>query len=118
MAARFVIKNSSDGRFMLVLKAGNNEVILTGELDAQKQGAENGIASVRANAPDDARFERRTPKAGQPYFLLKAANGEIIGTSEMYSSTSSMKKGIASVKRNSQFTPIDDQTARQFAAQA
>jgi uncharacterized protein len=118
MAARFVIKNSSDGQFMFVPKAGNNEVILTSELYAQKQGAENGIASVRANAPDDARFDRRTSKAGQPYFVLKAANGEIIGTSEMYSSTSSMKKGIASVKRNSQFTPVDDQTARKVAAQA
>ena len=118
MAARFVIKNSSDGQFMFVLKAGNNEVILTSELYTQKQGAENGIASVRANAPDDARFDRRTSKAGQPYFVLKAANGEIIGTSEMYSSTSSMKKGIASVKKNSQFTPIDDQTESKVAAKA
>jgi uncharacterized protein len=118
MAARFVIKNSSDGQFMFVLKAGNNEVILTSELYTQKQSAEDGIASVRANAPDDARFDQRTSKAGEPYFVLKASNGEIIGTSEMYSSTSSMKKGIASVKKNSQFTPIDDQSARKVAAKA
>jgi uncharacterized protein YegP (UPF0339 family) len=118
MAARFVIKNSSDGQFLFVLKAGNNEVIVTSELYRQKQSAENGIESVRKNAPDDARFEQRTSKAGEPYFVLKAVNGEIIGTSEMYSSTSSTKKGIASVKRNFQFAPIDDQTARKVAAQA
>src|SRR4051794_13515711 len=118
MAARFVIKNSSDGQYMFVLKAGNNEVILTSELYTQKQGAEKGIASVRANASEDARFDRRTSKAGEPYFVLKASNGEIIGTSEMYSSASSMRKGIASVRKNSQFTPIDDQTARVATAKA
>jgi uncharacterized protein YegP (UPF0339 family) len=118
MAARFVIKNSSDGQFMFVLKAGNNEVILTSELYAQKQGAERGIASVRENAPDDARFDRRTSKAEEPYFVLKAANGEIIGTSEMYSSASAVEKGIASVKRNAQFTPIDDQTAKKANVKA
>ena len=32
MAARFVIKDSSNAQFMFVLKAGNNEVILTSEL--------------------------------------------------------------------------------------
>ncbi len=118
MAARFVIKASKDDQFLFVLKAGNNEVILTSELYKQKQSAENGIESVRRNAPDDARFDRRTSKGGQPYFVLKAANGEVIGTSEMYSSTSSMERGIASVRKNSQFTPVDDQTAVRAAAKA
>jgi uncharacterized protein YegP (UPF0339 family) len=118
MPARFVLKNSSDGQFMFVLKAGNNEIILTSELYSQKHNAEGGIASVRANSADDARFDRRTSVAGEPYFVLKAANGEVIGTSEMYSSASSRERGIASVRKNSQFTPIDDQTARKTAARA
>jgi uncharacterized protein len=116
MAARFVIKTAKDGQFMFVLKAGNNEIILTSELYTQKQGAENGIESVRNNAPDDARFERKTAKSGEPYFVLKATNGEVIGVSEMYSSTSAMERGIASVKKNSQFTPVEDQTATKVTA--
>ncbi len=41
-------------------------------------------------------------KAGKtgPYFVLKAGNGEIIGKSEIYSSKSACKNGIASVKKN------------------
>jgi uncharacterized protein YegP (UPF0339 family) len=116
MAARFVIKTSKDGQFMFVLKAGNNEIILTSELYTQKHGAENGIESVRRNAVDDARFERKTAKSGEPYFVLKAANGEVIGASEMYSSTSAMERGIASVKKNSQFTPVEDQTVTKTTA--
>jgi uncharacterized protein YegP (UPF0339 family) len=118
MAARFVIKTSKDGQFMFVLKAGNNEIILTSELYTQKQSAENGIESVRKNAPDDARFDRKTAKNGEPYFVLKAANGEVIGASEMYSSTSAMERGIASVKKNSQFTPVEDQTVKKAAAKS
>ena len=57
-------------------------------------------------------------KADEPYFVLKAANGEVIGTSEMYSSTSAMRKGIASVKKNSQFTPVDDLTAKMAPVEA
>ncbi|MBL4635858.1 MAG: YegP family protein [Kofleriaceae bacterium] len=34
---------------------------------------------------NDERYDRRTSNADQPYFVLKAANGEIIGKSQMYS---------------------------------
>lgn len=110
MAARFVLKAAKGGQFMFNLKAGNNEVILTSELYTRKENAELGIESVRRNAPDDARFERRTARSGEPYFVLKAANGEVIGTSEMYASTSGVRRGIASVRKNSQFAPTQDLT--------
>jgi uncharacterized protein len=99
MAAKFEIKKSADEQFMFNLEAANREVILTSETYSQKRSAEQGIASVKANASDDTRFERKT-KDGSPYFVLKAANGEIIGKSEMYSSVAAMENGIASVVKN------------------
>lgn len=48
--------------------------------------------------------------AGRFHFNLKAANGEIIGRSEMYSSTAAMENGIASVKKNGPVAEIDDDT--------
>ena len=62
--------------------------------------ATNGIASVQKNAPDDGRYDRKTSSTGKPFFSLKAGNGEVIGTSEMYESTSAMENGIESVKSN------------------
>ena len=50
-------------------------------------------------------------KDGSPYFVLKAANGEIIGKSEMYSSVAAMEKGIASVVTNAAEAEIVDTTA-------
>lgn len=110
MAGTFEIKKASDGQFMFNLKAGNHEVILTSELYRQKEGATNGIASVKTNAPLNERYERKTAKDGSPYFVLKAANHEIIGKSEMYSSTTAMENGIASVKQNAPEAAIRDLT--------
>jgi uncharacterized protein YegP (UPF0339 family) len=100
MAAKFEIKQSESGKYHFNLKAGNGEPILSSQMYADKNGAKNGVESVKKNAADDGRFERKTAKNGSPYFVLKAANAEVIGTSEMYSSTSAMENGIASVKKN------------------
>lgn len=58
-----------------------------------------------------SRFERKTAKDGSPYFVLKAANGEIIGKSEMYSSVAAMENGIASVVKNAAEGEIVDTAA-------
>ncbi|MGJ7581059.1 YegP family protein [Variovorax sp. RHLX14] len=85
---------------MFNFKGGNGETVLTSELYASRQGAHGGIASVKANAPLDAHYDRRTNKGGAPYFVLKAANGEIIGTSEAYSSTGARNTAIEWVRAN------------------
>ena len=110
MAGKFVIKKSSDGQFRFNLKAGNGEIILTSELYKAKASALNGIESVKKNAPLDNRYERKVDKAGHPRFNLKAANGEIIGSSEGYNSEAARENGIQSVKTNAPTAAVDDET--------
>lgn len=64
MAGWYELDNSSDGQFYFVLKAGNAEVILTSERYTTRAAAENGIASVQKNSPDEARYERKTASDG------------------------------------------------------
>lgn len=109
MAGKYVLKKTTDGQFMFNLKAGNGEIILTSERYTSKSGAENGIESVRTNSPHDERYERKKSASNQPYFVLKAVNGQVIGKSEMYSSESARETGIASVKTNGPGSPVDDQ---------
>ncbi len=47
-------------------------------------------------------------------FDLKAGNGEVIATSEEYSSLDACKKGISSVQKNAPAAGIEDQTAEGF----
>ena len=99
MAGTYVIKKSSNDKFYFNLVAENHEKVLTSEMYNQKQGAENGIDSVKENSAKDDRYEARVSDKGQNYFVLKAGNNEIIGTSEEYSSKSAMEDGIAVVKK-------------------
>ena len=43
-------------------------------------------------------------------FDLKASNGEVIATSEVYSSPESCKKGLASVQKNAPVAAVENQT--------
>jgi uncharacterized protein YegP (UPF0339 family) len=63
---------------------------------------------VRTHSQDDNVFERNAASDGSPYFNLKASNGQVIGTSEMYSGTSAMETGIASGKANVPSATIED----------
>ena len=108
---KFVISTRKDGEFQFNLKAGNGEVILSSEGYTAKPSCLNGIESVKKNAPEDKRYERKEAKNGKFFFNLKAGNGQVIGSSQMYESAASRDKGIESVKRNAPDASTDDQTA-------
>jgi len=111
MAARYELKPTKNGEIMFNLLAGNNEVILTSQMYKEKNGALNGIESVQKNSQTDEQFERKTAHNGQFYFDLHAANKQVIGRSETYTTKAAMEKGIASVKKNGPVTEIKDLTA-------
>lgn len=50
-------------------------------------------------------------------FDLKATNGQVIATSEVYSSKASCLNGIESVKKNSVKANLEDQTVEGFATE-
>ena len=50
-------------------------------------------------------------------FDLKASNGEVIATSEVYSSPDACQKGIASVQKNAPIAAIENQTVEGFAVE-
>lgn len=100
MAGWYELSKNDNGQFHFVLKAGNGEVILRSETYESKASAETGIASVQKNSPLDERYERKDAVNGKFYFNLKAANHQIIGTSQMYAAGSGRDNGIESVKTN------------------
>ena len=110
MAGWYELSKNAKGEFHFVLKAGNAETILSSEHYGSRAAAEGGIASVQKNSPDPARYERKAASNGKFYFTLKAANHQVIGTSETYKSEASREGGIASVKANAPDAKVDDQT--------
>jgi hypothetical protein len=95
---KFIIKTGKDAQFYFNLKADNGEIILNSEGYTAKANCENGIASVKTNAVIDSRYEKLRSSNGKYYFILKAANSQVIGTSELYESSAGRDNGIESVK--------------------
>ncbi len=111
---KFVMKTVKSG-IKFDLKAGNGEIIASSEVYSGKASCENGIESVRKNAPVAAledqtaegfaqqknpKFEMYVDKAGEFRFRLKARNGEIIAVSEGYKAKAGCLNGIESVRKN------------------
>ncbi len=106
MAGYFEVKQNGLEEYSFNLKSANHKVILSSQIYDTRQRALSGVASVQQNASNDTRFNRMTTKGNEPYFVLRATNGEVIGKSEMYSNTSSMEDDIVRVKQNGVSTTL------------
>jgi len=102
-----VFKSAANSQYYYNLKSANGEKILSGEGYTTKQSCLDGIASVKANAPFDSRYDRKDGFSNYT-FNLKASNGEIIGRSENYTSSYNRENGISAVKRDAPSAPIED----------
>ena len=56
------------------------------------------------------KFELKETKNGQFMFNLKASNGQIIATSEQYTTKAAALNGIESVRKNAADAALDDTT--------
>ena len=105
---KFVVTVRKNGEFQFNLKATNGQVILTSEGYTTKAACLNGIESVRKNGPIEDRYEVKVAKNGKPFFNLKASNGQVVGSSQMYASERTMKAGIASVMQNANSPVVEE----------
>ena len=109
MNNKYLLHAAGKDQFHWDLKAGNGETVLSSELYEGKQAAVNGIESCRKHSADDTRYARLTSKDNQPYFVLKSANGEVIGTSQMYGSGSARDHGITACMKAGTSAVIQDE---------
>ena len=107
---KFVISLRKNDEYQFSLKAGNGETILNSEGYLTKASCLNGIESVKKNSQDESKYELLESKNGKFYFNLKAGNGQIIGSSELYETAAGRKNCINSVMKNAAEATIDDTT--------
>lgn len=107
--SKFTTFKGANSQYYFNFKASNGEKLLASEGYTSSSGRDNGIQSVRDNAPIDSRYDRRTSRDNKDYFVLKASNGQIIGTSETYSSKQAMENAISLIKRDAPSAPVVEQ---------
>jgi hypothetical protein len=106
IVGKYVISKAKNDENYFNLKATDDQIILTSQMYSSESACFNGIESVRNNCSDDSKYERKQSVNNKPYFVLKAANGQVIGNSAMYESEAEMENGIASVKQNGISTTV------------
>lgn len=106
---KFVISTRKNGEYQFNLKADNGQIVLSSEGYSTKAGCKNGIKSVKKNSQSSKNFERLAAKNGKHYFNLKAGNGQVIGTSQMYEKEDSMVNGLASVLKNAHNAQVEEE---------
>ena len=97
--ATFELAKSDNGEFHFNFMDEDDKTILRSEQYGSKASAQNGIEAVRKNAGDDGRYDLKESSSGKFYFNLKAANGQIVGTSSMYASDGERAQAVAYVKK-------------------
>ncbi|MEO1245184.1 MAG: YegP family protein [Pseudomonadota bacterium] len=111
MAGKFEIYKDKAGEFRFRLKAANGQNILSSEGYGKKASCTNGIESVRKNSQVPERFEKKQTRSGKYTFCLNASNGQVIGNSQTYKSSSGCSNGMKSVATCAPGATVDDQTA-------
>jgi hypothetical protein len=96
--ARFFVFRGLDGKYYFNLRAGNGQIVLQSQAYTRRASAVAGTQSVRENGLQAGRYEVREASNGQHYFVLKAANGQVIGASELYAGKSNAERGAETVR--------------------
>lgn len=110
MPGKFEIYKDKKGELRFRLKASNGEPILASEGYKSRASCRNGIVSVQKNGSNPDRYQGKVAKIGKHHFVLKAANHQVIGTSQLYDSERGMTAGMKSVQKNASTTKVEDST--------
>jgi uncharacterized protein len=97
-SAHFETFVGADGRTYFDLVAGNGQNVLRSQGYSSSSSAKTGMDSVVANGVTPGAYEILEASDGSYYFNLTAANHEIVGTSEMYSSKYNAQRGASTVR--------------------
>ncbi|MCP3870661.1 MAG: YegP family protein [Gammaproteobacteria bacterium] len=77
---------------------GEYRAIVRSESYREKKNALKGIASVKNNCMNNARYEMKESRNGKFFFNVKARNGQVVGTSALYESRDERRDAVERLK--------------------
>lgn len=107
MAASFFLDRNDHGKWHWRLGGDDGKTLLVSELYESRQGAENGIVSVRSHAADEKNFRPMGSKDGRYYFTLVAVNHEVIGTSPLWEDAGERDRRLKETMRTAPVVPVE-----------
>jgi uncharacterized protein YegP (UPF0339 family) len=96
--ARTEVLVGDSGQFRFNVFAKNGQVILSSEQYTTEAAAFNGAMAVQTEGQNASAYTLKQNTAGGYYFNVKALNGEVIGTSQQYTTKQSATDAMASLQ--------------------
>lgn len=93
-----VVLNDETHKFRFNVFAKNGQIVLSSEQYTTEAAAFNGAFAVQADGQSAANYTLKTNAAGGFYFNLSALNGQIIGTSQQYTTKAAAESAMASLQ--------------------
>ena len=75
MAAKFVLRQDGQSRFLILFQTHSGQVLLTSEVHRHKDIALSRISATRTLAKNTKNYEQHTEAEGSSYFMIKNARG-------------------------------------------
>jgi uncharacterized protein YegP (UPF0339 family) len=95
--ARAEISQGASGQYHFNFDAANGQVVLSSESYTTEAAAFNGALAVQTDGQDAANYTLLTNAAGGFYFTVTALNGQVISTSQQYTTKSAAQAAIKAV---------------------
>lgn len=105
MPGHYELKRAGE-HYFFTLNAANGDTLLTSELYTTKGGAEYALVIVRKHTEINTSYQRKVAISGALFFTLQPVSGELLATSEMFSSIAARERAIRSALRNGPFAPL------------
>jgi uncharacterized protein YegP (UPF0339 family) len=96
--ARVEVSAGETGKFHFNFFARNGQIVASSEIYTTEAAAFNGAFALQAEGQKDASYTIKESASGSFYFTVQALNGEVVGTSQMYTTRSSATDGAAALQ--------------------
>jgi uncharacterized protein YegP (UPF0339 family) len=90
--AKFQVFKGLDGQYYFHLRARNGEILLQSEAYTRRASAVSGTESVSTNGVVASMYQLRDGREGRAFFVLRAANGQVVARSEVHSSRAAAER--------------------------
>ena len=104
-------KSQAQEPFSFTFKSDEGKALVKSENYTAKKSALNGIESVKKNCQNESRYDLKESKNGRFFFNLKASNGQIVGTSALFSSADEREHAIDQLKREAPRAELEEVAA-------
>lgn len=106
----FQVLRMKDGCYYFFIKVNHGEAIVTSQRYKSEKGAYKGVGRVFENRERLSSYQLCSDGEGVFYFVLKARNGRVLGTSEMYHREDNAQKGIKAFMEPARVMPTRKRT--------